>query len=182
MLHLYQQIRFLWQHLLFQYLLSVEYQFSSWSDGVTDNQRTYVVNDRDTVLTARFRALQSCILRIEVNNEKGGIVEANIADEGWRDRTGRKVEDLEGTRVQLRAVPNKGYRFRRWSDDETEAERTIVLKDEDLTITAYFAATTALDETQVSNAGIEKVLIDGTIYILRDGKLYTLTGVQVNNK
>ena len=158
------------------------YIFIGWSDGVTDNQRTYVVNDRDTVLTARFRALQSCILRIEVNNEKGGIVEANIADEGWRDRTGRKVEDLEGTRVQLRAVPNKGYRFRRWSDDETEAERTIVLKDEDLTITAYFAATTALDETQVSNAGIEKVLIDGTIYILRDGKLYTLTGVQVNNK
>ena len=95
--------------------------------------------------------------------------------------TGDGVYDY-GTRITLTAIPNSGYEFKQWSNGLTyNPYRFSVL--EDLTLEAVFvsSAATALEDAPVDATTPQKVLINGQVYILRNGKTYTLTGAEVES-
>ena len=78
------------------------------------------------------------------------------------------------------ATANNGYLFSQWSDGNTDNPRTIVV-DEDITLMAQFVSTpTAMDHTLMDTDTIpQKVLRNGQVYILRNNKTYTTTGLEV---
>ncbi len=79
----------------------------------------------------------------------------------------------------IEATANEGYQFSQWSDGNTDNPRTIVV-DEDITLTAQFVPATAIDNTAAdTDTTPRKVLIDGQVLILRNGKTHTVTGVEV---
>lgn len=47
---------------------------------------------------------------------------------------------IEGREVKISALPADGFRFLCWSDGSTEAERTVTLGDQDVSLTAFFCS------------------------------------------
>ena len=84
-----------------------------------------------------------------------------------------------GTVVELTAVANDGYKFDKWSDDVTDNPRTVTVT-ENMAFTALFVlnGTTGIEDIHATEPA-EKVLIDGILYILREGKMYNTQGMQV---
>ena len=121
------------------------YHFLQWSDGNTDNPRTLTVV-RDSNLTATF-AIDTFMLTINVNNEAWGSVAIDEEAEAY----------AYGTEVTLTATPAENYQFVSWSDEETEAVRTITITD-DVELTATFEPISedpdAIAEANSSNAQI----------------------------
>ena len=128
------------------------YQFSSWSDGSTQQSRTITVSQNAT-LTANF---------VEITQSTGGGGGATggggspttsytlIVNAG----TGGSVSSSGGTyssgeQVTVTATANSGYIFLSWSDGSTDQNRTITIS-ENLTITANFLLPTY---TLTVNAG-----------------------------
>jgi hypothetical protein len=66
----------------------------------------------------------------------------------------------------------EGYNFAGWDTDFSNVT-------DDLTITATYSIATALPETQANGCGVHKFLRNGQIFILRDGKTYTVQGQEV---
>ena len=90
-------------------------------------------------------------------------------------------EDNECTFV---ATPKADYCFVQWSDGNTDNPRTIMVT-EDMTLTAKFEATSvdAIEEvTDNQPATTQKIVHDGQVYILRDGKIYTVVGQRAIDK
>lgn len=138
------------------------YQFAQWSDGNTDNPRTIVVTG-DTTYTAEF--IPICNITVVYDVKQGYV-------------SGDGIYDL-GTRVRLVAEPNSGYEFSQWSDGTTY-NPYIFAATEDVTLEAFFIPTTAVENVKADKAdGVQKVLRDGQIYILRNGKAYDIIGREV---
>lgn len=86
---------------------------------------------------------------------------------------------FEGESVTLTATPNSGYTFTRWSNGKTD-NPYIFAASEDITLTAEFVATAAVEDIPANDTNLpHKVLRNGQVLILRGGKTYTLTGVEV---
>ena len=87
-----------------------------------------------------------------------------------------------GETVRVTAKPNPGYRFVEWSDGVKEAERDVVLYS-DSTLTARFEKeqATSIEQTpsDEERKPAQKILINGHLYILHDGKTYTIQGSQI---
>ena len=84
-----------------------------------------------------------------------------------------------GTQVRLVAEPNRGYEFSQWSDG-TAFNPYIFAATEDVTLEVTFVLATAIEDTQAEDVeGVQKVLRDGQIYILRNGKAYDIVGREV---
>ena len=87
-----------------------------------------------------------------------------------------------GTKVNLYAIPNADYHFVKWSDGVTDNPREVTVTA-DVTYTAVFEAnspSTALEQiNQQSQIKNQKLMINGQLFILRDGKVYTVTGQRV---
>ena len=96
------------------------WQFSSWSDGVTENPRTVVVSS-DCAYQAIFVKRS---FTITVAGENGTI-------------EGAGTFEYETT-CQLTATPDFGYHFAQWSDGITDNPRSIVLT-QDTMLTAEVA-------------------------------------------
>ena len=96
------------------------WQFSSWSDGVTDNPRTVVVSS-DCAYQAIF-VKRSFTITVAGEN---GMIE------------GAGTFEYETT-CQLTATPDFGYHFVQWSDGITDNPRSLVLT-QDTNLTAEFA-------------------------------------------
>lgn len=74
----------------------------------------------------------------------------------------------EGTTVLIKAIPNDGYKFVKWSDGNTYASRSVTLNGP-LTLTATFAAEGSADEDPFNEQGTRKQLTDlPTIYLNAD--------------
>ena len=87
---------------------------------------------------------------------------------------------IDGSKVSLTATPNNGYEFKQWSDGNT-ANPYSFLVEKDVTIEALFEPATPIENVVAEkNNAPRKVFRDGQVYILRGGKTYTLTGVEVN--
>ncbi len=75
-------------------------------------------------------------------------------------------EYAEGTTVLIKAIPNEGYKFVKWSDDNTYASRSVTL-NEAITLTATFALEGSADTDPFNEQGTRKQLTANipTIYI-----------------
>ena len=88
---------------------------------------------------------------------------------------------LVGDTVTLTAIPNDGYRFVRWSNEVEDNPYTFIISD-NVTLSAEFeeVITTSVENTIPSQqSDTRKLLRDGQLLILRDGKTYTVMGAEV---
>lgn len=108
------------------------YQFIRWNNGVTYNPYTLAVLC-DTSLTAIFA-------------EEGTtyVITGESADPSMGSVTGGSNYAL-GEQATLTALPNSGYIFDHWQDNNTENPRTITVTS-DATYTAYFVETQGIDD------------------------------------
>ena len=110
------------------------YHFTQWSDGNTDNPRTFVLT-QDTTFTAEFarNTVITYIYDSHMGYVSGPTTAASVGAES----------------ITFEAIPNYGYHFSQWSDGVTDNPRTIVLT-QDTTFTAEFAINNYTIETQSS--------------------------------
>ena len=89
---------------------------------------------------------------------------------------------LVGDTVTLTAIPNDGYRFVRWSNEVEDNPYTFVIS-ENMTLSAEFESVIPSSventHTQSPMTNCKKILRDGQLLILRDGKTYNAMGVIV---
>lgn len=139
------------------------YAFTQWSDGNKDNPRKVTVTT-DATYTAEF-ALQTYVVSVTCDPQQGQV-------------TGGGTYTY-GSEVTLTAVPNDGYTFKQWSDG-TLANPYSFPAEKDVNIEALFEPTTPVENVAAEeNDAPRKVFRNGQVYILRNGKTYTLTGVEV---
>ena len=124
------------------------YHFVQWSDGNTENPRTFTIIDsipENINLTAEFAINQ---YQVTLDSDGNGSV------------TGAGTYDY-GTEVTIEAIANDGYRFVLWSDGNRENPRMIVVT-EDIELSAKFE----LDGTPVDNITNSNVIIYTNGYTL----------------
>lgn len=97
------------------------YRFVQWSDGSTENPRSFVPTS-DLSLTAEFEEIP--YYDISLNILGNGQVLGSGTYEG-------------GTVVEIEAIPGTHYNFSMWSDGNTDNPRTLTL-NENITLTAVF--------------------------------------------
>ena len=89
---------------------------------------------------------------------------------------------LQGASVTIVATPAEGYEFDHWAikDDESSEpikEATHTTRASSATYVAYFkAGEQGIEDVKSQESGVQKVLHNGTLYIIRDGKVYDATG------
>ncbi|MBO7201659.1 MAG: leucine-rich repeat domain-containing protein, partial [Bacteroidales bacterium] len=90
-----------------------KYKFTGWSDGNTDNPRTVVVNS-DSTFTANFAPIMQYTITVSSEDENMGLA------------TGGGVFD-EQTIISIVAAARGGYRFKEWSDGDTNRIRELMV-------------------------------------------------------
>ena len=79
----------------------------------------------------------------------------------------------EGSTATPPADPaRQGYTFTGWDKNFSNVQS-------DLTVTAQYTQILAIDEIFVDSDALQKILLNGQLYILRGDKTYTITGVEV---
>lgn len=99
--------------------------FVQWSDGNTDNPREVVVTG-DASYTAVFEA-----------DGGGALPEKYTATIYAGDCNPYIGEFNTGSQLSINAVPKEGYKFKRWTDDNTSNPRTLTITS-DITLHAEF--------------------------------------------
>lgn len=127
------------------------HSFVYWLNGTevvsTDAEYTFAVTS-DVTLTAVFQAEENKTLTLSVNDfDMGHIILPSGITLG-------ENSVAYGQTVTLKAVPAKRHHFVRWSDDNTETPRTIIITS-DTTLTAEFAfdgyqVALSVDETSMT--------------------------------
>ncbi|MCR4664050.1 MAG: BspA family leucine-rich repeat surface protein [Paludibacteraceae bacterium] len=151
------------------------YDFVNWSDEVTAAEREITVTS-DITLTASF-APKTFTLTVKVTPEEGGKVIVGGLSES---NTG-----LYTTEFTLEAVPNEGYEFDAWYEGEMKLEsaeaKTSSVLIGDMTMTCAFRkkGATDLDQTTAPEGEATKLLRNGILYIIRNGRIYDTTGRQL---
>ena len=89
---------------------------------------------------------------------------------------------LLGDTVTLTATPNEGFRFVRWSNDVEDNPYTFIISD-NVTLSAEFEAVipSSLENTNSQSPTIDctKILREGQLLIIRDGKTYNTMGAEI---
>ena len=85
-----------------------------------------------------------------------------------------------GTVVELMAIADTGYKFDKWSDEVTDNPRMVTVT-ENMEFTALFISNVgaSIEDIHATSNKVQKVLIDGILYILRDGKTYNTMGQEM---
>ena len=138
------------------------YHFTQWSDGNTDNPRTVSV-EGDATYTAEF-LLNEYTITVLYDNTKGYVSGGGTY--------------VYGTQVRLEVSANSGYEFAQWNNGATY-NPYLLTATADLTLEAQFIPATAVDNVSADGTTPQKIVRDGQVYILRNGKTYTTTGVEV---
>ena len=102
------------------------YEFEKWSDGYPYSPRYWTITS-DLTLTAYFK-------------KKSYTISATVDPDGSGSVTGTGTYEY-GSSATIEAVPNKGYKFLKWSDGSTDGKRTFTNISENKTLTAYFKKT-----------------------------------------
>lgn len=144
------------------------YTFYGWSNGVAANPYTFAVVG-DVELTALFVAEGEDVYTVTVVSADPAM--GSVSGGG---------QALSGGTVTIRAIPNEGYRFLNWQDDNTENPRTVTVTS-DITYTAYFESTAQgisnVDENKITvypNPTNGRVIIDAEDVIRMD--VYNVNG------
>ncbi len=139
------------------------YKFVHWSDGATDNPYSFTATE-DATYTATFEENKHTIA-VTCDPQQGSVLGSGTY--------------ADGAQVTLVAIANKGYEFSQWSNGVTD-NPYLLTATEDLTIEAQFVPATAVENISADgDTAVRKVFRDGQVLILRDGKTYTTTGVEV---
>ena len=141
------------------------YQFTQWSDNDTNASRTIIITS-DLSLTAYFQPIKYTIIAT-ANDETLGTVYGS-------------GEYAYNTSVSLMAVPQNGCEFITWSNGINSNPYTFVAVD-NVTLQAIFRATSSgMEDVDVdANTSIQKILRDGQLLIIRDGKTYNVMGQEL---
>lgn len=135
---------------------NVGHEFLMWNDSITDNPRNIIVT-QDSTFVASFARIPYTIT-IESNNPEWGSVSGGGTY-------------YYGDTVEISATPFLGYVFSRWTDQNTDNPRTIVVT-EDHTYSAIFNRQQCIITTGVSPEGAGSVTGGGAYYY---GDTITLT-------
>ena len=153
---------------IFKAVANEGYRFVRWNDGNTDNPRTVVVT-QDTTFVAEFaEQLPQYTITVTCDSKQGTVSGSGVYD--------------EGTQVTLTATANDGYEFAQWSNGATD-NPYIFTATQDITLEARFAATTAIENISADgDTAVRKIVRDGQVYILRNGKVYTIQGQEIREQ
>ncbi len=120
----------------------------------------------------------SISVEVPENQTKRGV--AYIDSEGKQSKS-----IIAGQKITITAKANAGYHFAGW----TKGEATEPISTEAVyaftpssggTYLANFAEGDGIEEIIIESYGdVQKLIIDGQIYIVRDGRIYTITGAMV---
>lgn len=148
------------------------YRFVSWSDGYTYSTRTFQVTQNET-FTAIFEEIPPTFytLTVQANNDNWGEVSGSGQYEA-------------GIVVTLTATPHEGYFLRYWSFTDLADESILyTMPPVSVTLTAYFMPRDeSIEGVEQPAHAASKILRDGHVLILRDGKYYSVTGQETNRK
>ena len=152
----------------------------------TTDCKTHIVGDiansrgAQKLVKALHRLDKKISISVEVpeNQTKCGV--AYIDSEGKQSKS-----IIAGQKITITAKANDGYHFTGW----TKGEATEPISTEAVyaftpsasgTYLANFAEGQGIEEIIIESYGdVQKLIIDGQIYIVRDGKVYTITGALV---
>ena len=131
-------------------------------------------------------------LQLVADPEKGSVAVTNLLGSDIIDNGNGNYTVPENAEVTILATPLEGYEFSGWKVgnrwcDFSECGTALNTIDNPLTITmtadvAYKAEFKAIGEgieNIVLTEKAHKVVMDGVLYIVRDGKLFDVTGAQV---
>ena len=130
------------------------YFFQQWSDGNTDNPRVFTLT-QDTTMEA-ICVRNQCTLTLNTSEAEAG----RVFGAGSYDKY---------TSVQIFAIPNSGYDFIGWSDNNTTNPRYIYLDKNEVSLTATFELTSAAQYiVDVTAQNPEQGLASATNYVRLD--------------
>jgi len=119
------------------------------------------------------------------NMAKAVSVSVEVADgqSGWGDVDVAQGTIVSGMSTTITATANSGYHFVYWIEEENpddqiaESTYDVINVTSSVTYVAYFAEGEGIESITIDpSLNVQKVLIDGVIYIVRDGRIYTITG------
>ena len=150
---------------VFKAVANKGYRFVQWNDGNTDNPRTVSVV-QDTAFVAEFaEQIPQYTITATCDPQQGVVTGAGAYD--------------YGTLATLEAIANNGYEFTQWSNGIKDNPYSFTVV-ENVTLKALFISTTAVDEVFAEdNTAPKKIIRDGQVYILRNGKVYTIQGQEL---
>ncbi len=142
------------------------YKFDGWSDGVQTMTHELKLT-QDTVLSYTY-SIRQYEIKTAVEGDKGGIVIG-----------GGKYD--YGSEVELIAVPDDGYQFVEWKEDHnTDNPRIVMVTNASSQLyTAVFEVASALSNV-ITTAMPKKMYINGHLYVLRDGQIFSVLGQMVH--
>ncbi len=150
------------------------YKFVSWSDGNTDNPRLIIMPAHNLYLDPIVEVDDSQTPKGAIINASATEGQGSIADftSGWY---------AEGTELTITAVPANGYEFVQWSDGETTNPYLLTVENgKNISITAMFCEKgQGIENIQVEGDQPQKIMMDGILYIVREGKIYNAQGANV---
>ena len=118
------------------------YDFIKWSDGNLQQKRSVMLSSDSTIVAIFDKKRTEYNIVVRVENESGGKICGRLADTGidYSEPCLAYKTTLysQGSKVQIKAIPNDDYEFVEWSDGKTDSERTITLSEGDVTLYAKF--------------------------------------------
>jgi YD repeat-containing protein len=132
------------------------YRFVFWSDGNTDNLRAITVT-QDTAFVALFGIEDMYYVYAAPNNPTMGNVTGsddynNKKSHGERSPIFKKEYAANSVAI-ITAIPNNGYRFVRWNDDNTDNPREFTVTG-DTIFTAIFDMANIIEDMATSTISI----------------------------
>ena len=155
------------------------YTVNEWSDddGIKSLEREIKITS-DTTIKVSFREIKRYTLTVTVSPAKSGTVKLN-----GETRDDNKLTVQEGKSITVTASAAEGYKFKGWKDEDGElfetASEASVKMNRNKQITAVFEEAQGFESVKTEDVPAQKLLINGQLFILRDGKLYNAAGVLV---
>ena len=123
---------------------------------------------RDKMVYVTVKVAQDC--------EEMGTVTAGGYD--------KEVAVLEGMNVSIEAIPNEGYEFLYWLEENDErymkTNNPLEFEAYDVTFYAYFQVKAeGVEGVNSDEVSVQKVLREGQLYIIKGDKVYNVTGNRV---
>lgn len=142
------------------------YFFACWGDGDTLNPRQLIALQTETYV-AHFFALRHDTVTLTVTQYdtvhdtvydlRPQVRLTVVSGDAWRGLVAGNATVPVGTMIEVAAIPLEGSRFEHWSDGETANPRRVTVT-EDMTLTAFFGASTGVE---AAAAGDWRATVEG---------------------
>ena len=161
----------------------------------TDKMKTFIVGDlgQKAGMQGYIQSLHRMIELVEVtvkvaeDQESWGIVYLND-DKSTVKNPLVSASFVEGTTVTIKAEANPGYHFDYWVYLDGKKEKSFKGDDKEtyefgasnITYVAYFAEDEeGIESIQTSEVSSQKILLDGVLYIIKNGETYNAQGLRI---